>query len=95
MQFLFSHLTLIPAIALLSVPASGFSAPPLVQIPPINPSEPSSELLHDIPRLLEQGSEQFRQGDFQTALQTYQQVLQQHSLQGDRLQMAAAMTQIG
>ncbi len=95
MHFPFSRLTLIPAIALLSVPASGFSAPPWAQIPPVNTSEPSSELLHDTPRLLEQGIEQFRRGDFQTALQIYQQVLQQHSLQGDRLQMAVAMTQIG
>ncbi|MCT7988414.1 CHAT domain-containing protein [Laspinema olomoucense] len=95
MHFPFSRLTLIPAIALLSVPASGFSAPFLAQIPPVNRSEPSSELLNDTPRLLEQGIEQFRQGDFQTALQTYQQVLQRHSLEGDRLQMAAAMTQIG
>ena len=94
MVFPFSRLTLIPAIALLSVPASGFSAPPLTQIPPANSSGPSRERLDDTPHLLEQGIEQFRQEDFQTALQTYQQVLPQHSLQGDRLQMATARTQI-
>lgn len=94
MQSPFSRLTLILAIAWLSVPASGVSAPPLAQIPPGNNSEPSRELLNEIP-LLQQGIEQFRQGDFQTALQIYQQVLQRHSLEGDRLQMAVAMTQIG